>query len=151
AEVLDFLSGARRDSRLGEVIIALAGEMLALGGLAGDPLEGRSRAAAVLADGRALESFARMVAALGGPKDLADRPDAYLVRAPVVRPCPAPRSGFVARMDTRAIGLAIIRLGGGRRLASDAIDHAVGLDEIRGLGHRLARGEPLALVHASDD
>jgi thymidine phosphorylase len=151
AEVLEFLSGTRRDSRLGEVTVALAGEMLALGGLAADPLEGRSRAAAVLADGRARETFARMVAALGGPKDLADRPDAYLARAPVVRPCLAPRAGFIVRMDTRAIGLAIIRLGGGRRLASDAIDHAVGLDEIRGLGHKLARGEPLALVHASDD
>jgi thymidine phosphorylase len=151
AEALAFLGGERRDPRLAEITLALAGEMLALGRLAGDPMEGRTRATAVLADGRARETFARMVAALGGPRDLAERPRAYLPRAAVVRPCPAPRAGFIARMDTRAIGLAIIRLGGGRRLAADAIDHAVGLSEIRGLGHKLDRGEPLALVHAGDE
>jgi len=151
AEALAFLGGERRDPLLGEVTLALVGEMLALGGLARDAVDGRSKGAAVLADGRAREIFARMVAALGGPTDFADRPHAYLARAPIVWSCPAPRAGFIAHMDTRAIGLTIIRLGGGRRLASDAIDHAVGLDEIRGLGEEIARGEPLALVHAGDE
>jgi thymidine phosphorylase len=92
-----------------------------------------------------------MVAAQGGPADFADRPGAYLPKASVVRPCPAPRAGFIRRMDTRRIGLAVLGLGGGRRDAAAAIDPAVGLSDIRGLGHETQRGEPLALVHAADE
>ncbi len=152
AEALAYLEGeAGRDPRLHEVTLALAGEMLALGGLARDPAEGRQRAAAALAGGSAREAFARMVAALGGPADFADRPAAYLPRAPIIRPCPAPRRGFLCRIDTRRIGLVVLALGGGRRGADDAIDPAVGLSAIRGLGEPVERGEPLALVHAADD
>jgi thymidine phosphorylase len=152
AEALAFLQGAGdRDPRLLTVTLGLAGELLALGGLASDAALGRAKAAAKLADGSAREIFARMVAAQGGPADFADRPGAYLPKASVVRPCPAPRAGFIRRMDTRRIGLAVLGLGGGRRDAAAAIDPAVGLSEIRGLGHETQRGEPLALVHAADE
>jgi thymidine phosphorylase len=152
AEALAFLQGAGdRDLRLEAVTLALAGELLALGGLASDPVEGRAKAAAKLADGSAREIFARMVAALGGPADFADRPADYLPKAAICRPCPAPRAGFIRRLDTRRIGLAVLALGGGRRDAAAAIDPAVGLSEIRGLGHEIQRGEPLALVHAADE
>jgi thymidine phosphorylase len=152
AESLAYLEGeGGREPRLHAVVLALAGEMLALGGLAQDPEEGRAKAAARLADGSAREAFLRMVATLGGPTDFAERVHLHLPQAPVCRPCPAPRSGFITRMDTRAIGLIVLALGGGRRHAAAEIDPAVGLDHIRGLGEDIARGEPLAMIHAADE
>jgi thymidine phosphorylase len=91
-----------------------------------------------------------MVAALGGPKDFLSNAQQYLPTAPIVRPCPAPKSGFVTQMDTRAVGVAVIGLGGGRQKTSDGIDLSVGLTHILPVGRAVAAGEPLAMVHAAD-
>jgi len=56
----------------------------------------------------------------------------------------------VTAIDTRAIGVAVIGLGGGRRLASDAIDHRVGFTELAGKGAGVDSDKPLAIVHAKD-
>jgi thymidine phosphorylase len=53
-------------------------------------------------------------------------------------------------MDTRALGLAIVTLGGGRRRGGDAIDPRVGLAQVQPVGQPVAVGEPLAIVHAAD-
>jgi thymidine phosphorylase len=51
-------------------------------------------------------------------------------------------------MDTRAIGMAVVGLGGGRMRAADAIDFAVGLGNFVELGAKVKAGQPLGLVHA---
>jgi thymidine phosphorylase len=150
-EAVDYLTGSARERRLHEVTMALAGEMLALGKLAATPAEGRAKAQAALDSGAAAETFARMVAALGGPKDFLERPETYLVRAPVTLPFLAGRSGVIAGMNTREIGLAVVDLGGGRRKTTDAIDLAVGFSAFRAVGARLAAGDRIALVHAADE
>ncbi|HSB22351.1 MAG TPA: thymidine phosphorylase, partial [Burkholderiaceae bacterium] len=91
----------------------------------------------------------RMVAGLGGPRDVFAARGVHLPQAPVWRPLPSPRDGVVSAMDTRAIGLAVVALGGGRARTGDVIDHRVGLSDVRGVGARVARGEPLAIVHAA--
>jgi thymidine phosphorylase len=90
-----------------------------------------------------------MVASLGGPADLVDRPDAYLAAAPVAFDVPAARGGTVLAIDTRALGLAVVALGGGRTSAEQRIDHAVGLDRLAPRGARVQKGEPIARVHAA--
>jgi thymidine phosphorylase len=57
----------------------------------------------------------------------------------------------VAHIDTRALGIAVIELGGGRRVASDKVDPAVGLTGLAGLAAHVSRDRPLALVHARDE
>jgi thymidine phosphorylase len=52
-------------------------------------------------------------------------------------------------MDTRALGLAIVALGGGRRRAGDAVDPRVGFDRVQPLGAVLRAGEPVLRVHAA--
>ncbi|MEQ9638901.1 MAG: thymidine phosphorylase [Alphaproteobacteria bacterium] len=150
-ETVNYLTGARRDERLHDVVMALAARLLRLGGLATDDGDARAQLQAALDDGRATERFQRMVAALGGPADFVERHDSYLAQAPVTRPVPAPTSGAVAAMDARAVGLAVVMLGGGRQRPSDAVDHRVGLTDVVGLGTELSAGDPLALVHAADD
>jgi thymidine phosphorylase len=58
------------------------------------------------------------------------------------------QNGFIVGIDTRALGMAVVGLGGGRRKPSDKLDYAVGLTQISGLGQQLGAGEPLAIVHA---
>ncbi len=147
---VDFLKG-RPDRRLYEVTVALGGELLALGGLADDDADGRARIEAVFACGMATEIFAKMVAALGGPTDFMERPEAYLKAAPLVRPVVAERAGTVTEIDTRAIGIAVVALGGGRMRAEDTIDHSVGFTRLAGLGTQVGPDAPLALVHARDE
>jgi thymidine phosphorylase len=145
-ESIDFLTGAAREPRLLALTLALAGQMLQLAGLAATTDEGERRASAALDAGAAAERFARMVAALGGPRDVLAA--AALPHAPVQRALLASRAGVIAAMDTRAIGLAIVALGGGRVRAGDAIDACVGLAQIQPVGATIERHQPLAVVHA---
>jgi thymidine phosphorylase len=148
---VDYLSGERRDSRLHEVTLSLGAELLALSGLAEDAAAGRAALERALASGAAAERFERMVAALGGPKDFLRRSQELLPRAPIVRPVAAERTGYVEAIDTRAVGLAVVELGGGRACASDAIDPAVGLTGLAALGAEVSTDTPLALLHARDE
>jgi thymidine phosphorylase len=151
AEAIAYLTGdGAREPRQHAITLALGAEMLVLGGLAASTTEATAQLQAALDSGAAAEHFARMVAALGGPADLIERPNSYLPSAPVVVPVPAPRAGVLSAMHTRDIGLAVVELGGGRRKATDAIDPRVGLSRVQPLGTRLAADEPLAFVHAAD-
>lgn len=146
-----FLTGERRDARLLEITLALGAEALTLSGLAADAAEGRARIWAALAGGAAAERFERMVSALGGPSDFLERRGRHLSQAPVVRDVAAHESGFVAAMDGRALGLAVIGLGGGRMRASDVIDLRTGFDRLAGIGAEVGPGAPLGRVHAADE
>ncbi len=149
AEALAFLKGERQEPRLLEVTRMLCAEMLHLGGLVSDVEAGLARVDTALSSGAALERFARMVAALGGPSDFCERPQAYLRAAPVRLEVHSPQAGVVQSMDTRAIGLQLIELGGGRRVAADPVDHAVGMSHCVQTGQRVDAGGLLAVVHAA--
>ena len=147
-ETIAYLTGEARDARLHEVVMALGAEMLVLGRLVSDPVAARGRLQAALDSGAAAERFARMAELLGGPSELVENPGKYLPTAAVVHPALPERPGVVVAMDLRQIGLAVVELGGGRRDASDRIDHGVGLSEVAGLGDAVGPDRPLALVHA---
>ncbi len=143
-----YLDGTRRDPRLHEVVVALGGEMLLLGGLAESVEDGWAQVDAAIGSGRAAETFQRMVSALGGPDDLVKNPHAHLPAAPIVRPVHAPAYATVAGIDTRGVGVAVVMLGGGRTRPQDAIDHAVGFTDLAGIGDEVGPDAPLAIVHA---
>jgi thymidine phosphorylase len=145
---VEYLTGKHRDARLHEVTLALGAELLANNGLAKTAAEGRKLLQASLDTGKATEHFSRMVAELGGPKDFVERAGKHLAAAPVKLEVFAERSGTVASIDTRALGIAVITLGGGRRVPTDAIDHAVGLTGLAGKGAKIDKATPLCVVHA---
>ncbi len=147
-EAIALLRGEVRSQRLWDVTLALAEQTLLCAGLASSVELAREQLLAAWRSGAALERFARMVKALGGPAELVERPDDYLPAAPVVMPVHAPREGVVQAIDTRAVGLAVVALGGGRRRPQDDIDPAVGLSELAFPGERVGPGRPLARVHA---
>lgn len=145
---LDFLRGTARPFALWEVTCALGAEALQLAGLASDMAQARKKIENAFNSGAAAECFARMIAALDGPKDVFA---CALPLAPVMREITAPNDGVVAQYETRAIGLAVIDLGGGRRQPEDRVDPCVGFSAIAPVGTVVMRGDPLALVHAADE
>jgi thymidine phosphorylase len=148
-EAIDILANRAAEPRLLEVTLALSSELLQLGGLAG-PSDARARVEHALASGLAAERFARMVRLLGGPGDILERPERHLAQAPLQLPALPRRDGFVTKIDVRRVGVALMELGGGRRNASEKIDHAVGFTDFAGIGEPVGRDRPLAIVHARD-
>jgi thymidine phosphorylase len=145
---IDFLTGEHRDPRLLEVTLALGETLLVSAGRAPDRAAARQALEAALASGSAVERFAAMVAALGGPHDLIDCTASYLPSAPIVCDVLAARPGVVSAIDLRTLGMTVVALGGGRARAGDHIDHAVGFDRLLGLGTPVEIGTPLARLHA---
>lgn len=146
-ECIEWLTGDRREGRLDTVTRALAAEMLALGGIA----DGEERIGRAIASGEVAERFASMVAAHGGPANLVDRPDRHLRAAAVILAVPAPASGMLLSVNARAIGEAIVNLGGGRKRLDDVLDLSAGYADILPVGAKVQAGEPLALVHAASE
>ncbi|OEF25854.1 thymidine phosphorylase [Vibrio rumoiensis] len=158
-EAVQFLTGEKnsrgevRNPRLLDVTITLCAEMLVLGKLADNTEQAHQQLQAVLDDGSAAQCFGKMVAGLGGPQDFIQNYDAYLPKADIIKPVFAKFDGdkkvaTVTAMDTRAIGMAVVSMGGGRKVASDPIDYAVGFDQFIRLGETVDEQTPLAMIHA---
>jgi len=147
---VNFLTGRHQDPRLKEVTLSLCAVLAEMTGVAGTVEAGRLLAEAALNSGRATERFGVMVHALGGPGDFLDKTDAYLAAAPIIRDVFADGEGTIAEIDTRGVGMAVVALGGGRTMPSDAIDHRVGFDRLVGLGATIDGHTPLARLHAAD-
>ena len=143
---LPILTSSKREKRLDEVTQTLCVEMLKLAGMRG----AEAKVKRALDSGAAAERFGRMVAPLGGPKDFVEKPKKYLPKAPVIRPARLGK-GVVVWMDVAAIGRVVLALGGGRRLPTDSIDHAVGLTDVAGLGSDLSAKQPFCMIHARSE
>lgn len=150
-EACSYLTGQQRHPRLHTLVMAIASEMLLLGGLADSQTAADTMLQQVLDSGAAAEKFARMVADQDGPGDLLQQPDRYLAVADFARPLMVQESGYLTSLHMTQIGLAVVRLGGGRFLADDSIDHAVGLSGLRAPGEYLEKGQELLMIHARSE
>ena len=149
AEAVRYLRNDEREARLDDVVLALTGEMLVIGGVERDRDAAVARCAEAVDSGAAAQAFDRMVAAMGGPAGFIDNFETHLGSAPVTKPVFA--EGYLQAVDTRAVGNAIIELGGGRRQVGQALDLSVGFDRIAPVGTRVDRERPLAIVHAASE
>ena len=115
-----YLIGARRDPRLDEVVLALAAEMLTLGGIADGRADGEAMAREALESGACRGALPEDGDRARRPADFVDDPRRHLPKATVVSAGHRPQAdGTVAAIDTRALGLAVVALGGGRTRAED--------------------------------
>jgi pyrimidine-nucleoside phosphorylase len=141
-ESLDILNGNGPADSQG-LTLELASRMLALSEIILPKNNSALNPEAKLHDGSALHKFEQMVKLHGG--DLA----AGLPKAGKQIPLPAPKSGFISKCDAEAIGRASLLLGAGRAKTTDSIDHAVGLSNLRKIGERIEKGEPLCIIHSN--
>lgn len=148
SNAIEMLNGDSTDNRLFALSVRLGGELLFLAGIADSPLEGERKVSESVSSGAAAELFARTVKAQGGPADIVERPKAHLPQADVVLPVLAGTDGRVIACDARAIGMAVIGLGGGRRIASEQIDHSVGFSQLIEIGAAVEPTTPIGFVHA---
>lgn len=151
AEAVDYLKGVTRDTRLHAVTAALCSEALVLTGLAADRNEAQTKVQTALDSGKAAETFARMVTALGGPADFIDDPWKHLAKAPVVRPVLAKQDGYVSAVDTRQIGNAALIAGGVRDGLRQRPDSSVGFSDFITVGQKISAGDPIAVIHALNE
>src|SRR4051794_40831634 len=118
-----------------ELTLALAREMLAAAGRDdADPAD-------ALKDGRAMDTWRRMIAAQGGD------PDAPLPTAREQHVVAAPADGVLVRLDALAVGVAAWRLGAGRARKEDPVQAAAGVELHAKPGAMLRVGEPLLTLH----
>lgn len=149
-EAVELLRGLRppESEDLRQLSLILAGWMIHLGGIVPTPEAGRTLAEAALNDGSALAVFFKMVDAHGGDTSIfADtvgfhRPGATFVLE-------AWQSGYIAEMDTTAIGMAVQRLGAGREKAGEPVDPHAGILFDARRGTRVEKGRPFATLYAT--
>ncbi len=110
----------------------------------------REQLARWLSDGAAWRKFVQLVEAQDGDIAALEKMTA-IHRAPVVQLVAARAGGVVAKADAETIGRASVLLGGGRQKANDTVDFAVGFSELKKVGERVQKGEPLCVVHARSE
>lgn len=149
SEAIDGLHGGG-PADLREHCLHVSAHMLCIGRRAANLEEGRHMAEKALADGTAFHKFRELVDAQGGDPSYVDEP-AKLPRALLVEPVTCATSGWLERVDARAIGEASVALGAGRASKADAIDHSVGFEIHHKVGDRVEQGSPLFTIHANDE
>lgn len=151
AEAVAYLKGENADLRLHEITLELCGELLVTSSLSATLEEAKDKLQRALNNGKALEKFAQMITALGGPADFCDKPWSYLPKAAIIRPVFPTASGYVAGMDTRGIGLSIIEMKGGRTTPEQKLDYATGYSDFCQIGDYVDNQTPLAVIHAQTE
>jgi pyrimidine-nucleoside phosphorylase len=131
-----------------EHCLLVASHLIVLGNAASSLPAARKKAEAVLQDGSAFERFRRLVAAQGGDVSYVDDPH-KLPKAALIEEVKAPKSGYLKRIDAQVVGEASVEMGAGRAKKGDAIDPAVGIVVLHKVGDKVAKGEPLFVLHAN--
>ncbi len=149
-ECVELLRGARPawSEDLRELSLILAGWMIHLGGKAETPKAGYQLAEAALTDGAALAAFFKMIDAQGGDVSVFDDPAFHKPGATLE--VQAWQSGYVAEMDTTALGWAVQRTGAGREKAGEPVDPHAGILFHARRGAHVERGEPFATIYATN-
>ncbi|MEL6684998.1 MAG: thymidine phosphorylase [Pseudomonadota bacterium] len=147
---MEVLAGNRAAApRLYDLTVGLCAQLLMMQGE--ETTASVEKVKTAISSGTAMERFAQMIAALGGPPDMAHDWHTHLPKAPVVGEVTAPATGHIAAIDGEALGLAVVALGGGRRVETDRVNPAVGVTEVVQLGTAVTRGDPLCILHAADE
>ncbi len=129
-----------------ELVVAASTRLVALSDLGLDQEAARERVEAAMRDGSAEDAYRRWIEAQGG-----DPAEDRLATAPVVQTLEAVEDGVVTHVRALPVGIVALELGAGRRSKGDEIDHSVGIVLLKKRGEHVARGEPIAEVHARDD
>jgi pyrimidine-nucleoside phosphorylase len=147
-ESLDVLEGKGPADTVG-LTVELGAEMLVLGRAAENLDEGRRKIRSALSDGSAREKFGQIIQSQGGDRRVLDD-RRLLPRAPMTTTFVASSRGRIVQVDSEAVGVASLLLGGGRLRAEDSIDPRVGLEIHARLGDVVDAGQALVTLHHAD-
>jgi pyrimidine-nucleoside phosphorylase len=132
-----------------QVTYALGAEMLMLAGVSPDRGSAIRAMKEAISSGAAARRFELLIEAQGGNPGVVEDPST-LPQAEACEIFSAPRRGFIARVEPRAIGRGIIEMGGGRMTIEDTVDPSVGFVITARAGDWVEPGEPVATIFARD-
>jgi pyrimidine-nucleoside phosphorylase len=127
-----------------------AAELLVMTGTAGSMSEAERRVEYAVRSGAAVAKLAEVIATQGGDAQQVEEPH-LLPTAPVRSMLEAPRSGYIASIQSEQMGLASMQLGAGRFKKGEQIDHRTGLVLQAKVGDYRYAGEPLVKIHARSE
>jgi pyrimidine-nucleoside phosphorylase len=144
-EVIDTLNG-HGPSDLEELCIEIAGYMVYYAKLVQSIDEGKAMAKDYLNNGKALKQFYTFIEAQGGHIDDLEN----FIQVKEVYPFKAKSSGYVKTIKALNIGLASMKIGGGRETKEDIIDPSVGIVLNKKIGDYVEEGQILANVYLNN-
>lgn len=147
-EALEVLHG-KGPSDLIDCTMALAIEMLRLGGVARSDDQARKKLEGVIADGSAIRKMEEILKAQGADPKIAAEPDRLEIAKTKVR-VTAPADGFVREINALEVGYSGVMLGAGRTRSDQEVDPAVGITITKKLGDEVKKGQTLATLHVHD-
>ncbi|MGR3515322.1 MAG: thymidine phosphorylase [Paracoccaceae bacterium] len=150
AEVMRALTEPK-NSRLVDLTLALGAELMVLAGYDTAPEVAAVKLRDTLTNGRARDVFDALINALGGEERFSETWHQRLPEANVIREIAAPQAGKIAAYDGHAIGMGVVHMGGGRLRETDRIDPSVGYSDILPIGAAVAKGAPVARLHAASE
>jgi pyrimidine-nucleoside phosphorylase len=148
AETIETLKGdGPKDLR--ELTFTLTAEMLVISGVSKSMADARKLIDVKIKSQEALRTFEAMIDAQGGDTRVISC-DLCLPKAKQEDPIASPADGYIQGIDSYKVGLAAVVLGAGREKVGDSIDHTVGFTELRKIGEKVRKGEPIARMHYND-
>lgn len=147
-EAMRVLSG-ESIGRLRAITVSLGAEILAAQKIYKNISQATHKLERNLNSGAALKKFSEMISLMGGPINFGQDFNRYLPEASAVIEVFAPEAGYLAQWDGQSLGNIVVRLGGGRLVETDQVDHAVGFSEIASIGTKLSKGSPILKIHAA--
>ena len=135
--------------RLRSITVALGAEILKAQKIFQNINQATTELERNLNSGVALEKFSEMISLMGGPINFGQDFNRYLPEATAVIEVFAPEAGYLAQWDGQSLGNIVVKLGGGRLVETDQVDHAVGFSDIASIGTKLSKGSPILKIHAA--
>ncbi len=134
---------------LTEICIVLAANMLCLAeiGSYGECVE---KVKKVIADGSALNTFAKMVKAQGGDERVIYNTGLF-EKAKFSHEVLSREEGYIHSVDTEGYGLSALVLGAGRNTKEDVIDYSAGIILSKKTGNYVKKGEVIATLYSNDE
>ncbi|EFC92260.1 pyrimidine-nucleoside phosphorylase [Dethiosulfovibrio peptidovorans DSM 11002] len=148
-ESMEVLRGGGPEDTV-DLCLDLAGEMIFQGGRSDSPDSGRAMARNALDSGAGLRKFADLVKEQGGTEEVISHPERYLKHGPMVHEVKAEMPGFIHSVDTKSVGEAVRRIGGGRMNREDQVDPGAAIEIMAGIGDSVTVGQPLMRLYCND-
>ena len=148
---IEVMKGRTHDSRLLETTIDLSVELYLLAYPEEDSSDIRKKINKLISTGCVAEKFEKMVFSQGGQKNILTTYNKYLPKKEKIMPVFSKREGYINAIDTKKLGMLLIKLGGGRKVPSDKIDYGVGFSKICSINNFVDRKTPVLLMHVDEE
>lgn len=131
-----------------DLVTIAGGIMLEQAKLARDRKEGEEKIREAIASGAGFAKLKQLFAAQGGDVSYLDHPEKFPLARRRVEIL-AEEGGCLSHIDSLAIGVSSMQLGGGRATMDDVIDMSAGIELRKKVGDKVEKGDVLAVCHTN--